>query len=166
MTKKHFSKRGDTKFKSCKEANLGFRLDLRIIASISSQNVDVLNGEVAETNEAKYYYDKRKAVLAAKNHINHLLPKDMHTIYMPIVQIMGMSCHLYVLSLINKGLYLLQQVYITSYPVSNHEIRTDALQKIVRDFALIEDILQNTLDIYDKYNKYNKDTRYHFKESY
>ncbi|KAG1083358.1 hypothetical protein G6F42_022239 [Rhizopus arrhizus] len=34
-----------------------------------------------------------------------------------------------------------------SYPVSNHEIRTGALQKIVRGFALMEDILQNALDI-------------------
>ncbi|EPB89739.1 hypothetical protein HMPREF1544_03402 [Mucor circinelloides 1006PhL] len=66
---------------------------------------------------------------------------------MPIVQIMGMSCYLYVLSLIDKGLYLLQRVYTMSYPVSNHEIRTGALQKIVRGFALMEDILQNALDI-------------------
>ncbi|KAI7888278.1 uncharacterized protein EV154DRAFT_518175 [Mucor mucedo] len=158
---------GDTTSKSCKEAGLGFRLDLRIIAFTSSQNVDVLNGEVAKmtaANEDKYYYDKRKAVLAAKNHLNHLvvntkylLPKDIHTIYMPIVQIMGMSCHLYVLSLIDKGLYLLQRVYTMSYPQSNHEIRTGAIQKIIRGFALIEDILQNALDIYDEYSKDTQD---------
>ncbi|CAO0793102.1 unnamed protein product [Mucor circinelloides] len=76
---------------------------------------------------------------------------------MPIVQIMGMSCHLYVLSLIDKGLYLLQRVYTMSYPVSNHEIRTGALQKIVRGFALIEDILQNALDISGEYNKDTQD---------
>ncbi|KAG2204589.1 hypothetical protein INT47_012648, partial [Mucor saturninus] len=142
MTKKYFSKRGDTKSKSCKEADLCFRLDLRIIAFTSSQNVDVLNGEVAKmaaTNEDKCYYDKRKAVFAAKNHLNYLVtntkclfPKEIHTMYMPIVQIMGMSCHLYVLSLIDKGLYLLQRVYTMSYPVSNHEMRTGAIQKIVR----------------------------------
>lgn len=53
MTKKYFSKRGDTKFKSCKEADLGFRLDLRIIAFTSSQNFDVLNGEVVKMAATK-----------------------------------------------------------------------------------------------------------------
>ncbi|CAO0793103.1 unnamed protein product [Mucor circinelloides] len=66
---------GDTTSKSCKQEDLRFCLDLRIIAFTGSQNVDVVNGEAAKmtaTNEDKYYYDKRKAVLAAKNHLNYL----------------------------------------------------------------------------------------------
>ncbi|KAI9252242.1 hypothetical protein EDC94DRAFT_526015 [Helicostylum pulchrum] len=54
------------------------------------------------------FYDKCKAVLAEKCHLNYLIintkylpSKDTHTLF---ILIMGMGCHIYVLSLIDKGM--------------------------------------------------------------
>lgn len=55
----HFS-RGDTISSSCKESNLAFKLDIRIISEKDDLEVDVMNGEVASvshSNRGKYYKD-------------------------------------------------------------------------------------------------------------
>jgi hypothetical protein len=159
---------GDTISNSCKVSNLEFRLDLRIILTAGNQSLELCNGELAKKtaiNESKYYSDKLKAILVAKQHLNEVikatkfLPTNtVHNISVPVLQIMGMNCHLYTISMIDKGIYALHKIFTMSYPITNHEIRRGSIQKIVRGFSLIESIIQNTLDIHEEYSRATDDS--------
>ncbi|KAI8095200.1 hypothetical protein BDF21DRAFT_330193, partial [Thamnidium elegans] len=85
------------------------------------------------TNETKYYNNKDKVVLADKR----LQPQDMQNMYKPVLQIMGTSCHIYILSLVDKCFYLFQQVYSMSYTVINHDIKSNSIQEIVFGLVLV-----------------------------
>ncbi|KAI9481586.1 MAG: hypothetical protein EXX96DRAFT_448840, partial [Benjaminiella poitrasii] len=69
------------------------------------------------TINSKLYNDKLKLLLVSKCHLNSLLmampfiPKaKIKLISFPLIQIMGLSCHVHTLSLIDKRVYLLQKV--------------------------------------------------------
>lgn len=147
MTSLHFS-RGDTVSTSCKESNLAFKLDIRMIAEKDGTEVDVMNGEVASvslSNRGKYYKDALKLALSAKQHLNTIIsslhsltPKELPSIKLPIVQIMGMSCHISCINLIDKNVYVLQDVYTFNYPKTIKEIKEGAIDDIMTGFLLID----------------------------
>jgi hypothetical protein len=149
------------------ERDIEFCLDLRIIVTCGNENVDLCNGERAKktvTKESKHYSDKLKAVLAAKQHLNAVvnstkfLPGNtVNSIAIPVFLIMGMNCHLYTISTIDKGLYVLHKAFTMSYPVTNHEIRRGSIQTIFRGFCLVESIMQNTLDLHEEYSRSTDD---------
>ncbi|KAG2237526.1 hypothetical protein INT48_005562, partial [Thamnidium elegans] len=139
---------GDTISDSCKDSNLNFKLDLQIIVSnMNHENIDLGNAEFAKqavTNKNKYYNDKTKSLLAAKVHLNHIITNTKHlppqiARNMPVLQTIGTSCRIFVLSLVNNGVYLLRRVHYISYPITNHEIKkNDSIQKIIIGLALVE----------------------------
>jgi hypothetical protein len=116
---------------------------LRIIIN-GKKKLDCCNGEFARrtaTNESKLYQDKSKATLAAKCHLNHtittallLTPKIIPMITIPIIQIMDLSCHVCCLSLADKGLYVVQDIYQMNYP----RTRCGAIQKLIDGLSLVE----------------------------
>ncbi len=138
--------RGDTISDGCKTNSLTFRLNLRIIIN-GKKKLDCCNGEFARrtaTNESKLYYDKSKATLAAKCHLNHtittallLTPKIIPMITIPIIQIMDLSCHV-CLSLADKSLYVVQDIYQMNYPRTRCEIKSGPIQKLIDGLSLVE----------------------------
>ncbi|KAG2228816.1 hypothetical protein INT48_006020 [Thamnidium elegans] len=146
-TKDIFIQWGDTISPGCKSKPLNFRLDLRIIVNYG-EKVDLCNGEFARktlTAESKFYYDKEKAVLAAKCFLNKVItscitiPSNViPTIKIPIIQIMGLCCHVYTLSIIDKGLYLLQNLTSFSYPRTHIEVRKGGIIKMIDSLSMIE----------------------------
>jgi hypothetical protein len=109
------------------------RLDLRIIAACNASTMEVTTGEFArntKTNESKLFRDKMKSVLATKVHLNHILAtmpympaQVINTIKVPIVQIMGLNCYVYSLSIIDKGIYCLRDECHFVYPGTLAQIR-------------------------------------------
>ncbi|KAG1167522.1 hypothetical protein G6F46_008332 [Rhizopus delemar] len=158
-TCKHQNTKGDTIYTECKRLNLDFKLDLRFIAETNKGPVDISNGEFAKVQAAtksKYYSDKLKAILTAKCHLNHLAqglqgtPKGLK---IPIIMVMGIDCHVFSLSLIDRGVYILQQVLSISYPRMCHQVSKGGIAKLLDGFAVIEDLIDDTINIYDEYSK-------------
>lgn len=102
------------------------KLDIRFVINADNKKIDLLNGEFANKRAAakrKYYHDKAKAVLTAKCHLNYLvesLPqipiRCIKALKIPIVMVMGIDCHVFVLSLIDKNDYLLEKIHTIQYP--------------------------------------------------
>lgn len=102
----------DTVSVDCKNVDLSYRLDLRIITDTVKGPIEAATGEFASIKaitEGKLYNEKLKTVLASKCHLNSLLKKLIYLsqiqaskVHMPILQIKGQNISLYVLSLIGK----------------------------------------------------------------
>ncbi|KAI7855882.1 hypothetical protein BDC45DRAFT_438554, partial [Circinella umbellata] len=61
-------------------------------------------------NSYKLYKDKAKSVLASKVHLIHIIstmpfipPKNIQSVRLPTIQIMGLTCYIYCLTLVDKG---------------------------------------------------------------
>lgn len=96
------------------------------------------------TNKKKHYSDKLKAVLASKCHLDHLLSiikylpsHKIKSVHMPIIQVMVLNCHIYSLSLVDKNVYVLQDIYSITYPKTLNAIKTGGLKKLVDGMSLI-----------------------------
>lgn len=139
---------GDTISSSCKESKLAFKLDIRLISEKDEAEFDVVNGEVASvsrSNRGKYYQDTLKLALSAKQHLNAIIsslhsltPKELPNIKLLIVQIMGMNCHISCLNLVDKSLYVLQDIYTFNYPKTIKQIKEGAISDIMTGFLLID----------------------------
>ncbi|KAI8058782.1 hypothetical protein BDF21DRAFT_429993 [Thamnidium elegans] len=153
---------GDTIAADCKNSSLSFKLDLRIIVNIEKTDHDIIAAELAPpttTINSKLYNDKLKLALVSKCHLNSLLmampfiPKTkIKLIRLPLIQIMGLSCHIYALSLIDKGVYLLQRICSVTYPFTHIHLQTGGLQKIVQAFSVVEDMISDISDYHRNYS--------------
>lgn len=130
----------------CKKKKLKFRLDLRLLIFNNEEIIaDGMTGEVARmASKGKLYGDRLKSVLATKCHLNNLLSTisylDANTaksISVPVVQIMGLNTHVFVLKLANRGIYTLQEVCSFRFPVASNSLK-DNLKEIVDGLSLIE----------------------------
>lgn len=102
-------------------------------------NIDVLSGEVASvrsTTKGKYYNDALKLCLASKQHLNHLLSlapnitsKEICKIKLPMIQIMGMNCHISLINLVDKNVYVVQDVYSFKYPKTIKQVEEGGVEK-------------------------------------
>jgi hypothetical protein len=79
-----------------------------------------------------------KSVIATKCHLNKLLtkmpflpPRQTKSLYMPIIQIMGLDCSIYAMCLVDKQLYAIQKVAQLKYPRTVRELRQGGLKKLV-----------------------------------
>ncbi|KAI7888555.1 uncharacterized protein EV154DRAFT_553773 [Mucor mucedo] len=137
---------GDTVSKPCKRNNLRFKADLRIV--VMSKDEDVVDGRTAEVakkaSPKKLFMDKLKSVLGTKCHVNNFLSsvpfipaKDIKNVVFPIVQIMGFDVHIYSLQLVNRGLYLLQDLDSFSCP-TNYTSLKHGLAKVINGLSCIE----------------------------
>ncbi|KAI9262521.1 hypothetical protein EDC94DRAFT_518842, partial [Helicostylum pulchrum] len=109
---------------------------------------DVYNGEFARkklTTEQKIYNDKCKSVLSAKRTLTYFITSSstisaniIPSIKIPIIQIMGLCCEVYMLSLIDKGLYLLQEFSSFNYPRTHIEVRNGGIIKLINSLSMVK----------------------------
>ncbi|KAI7852717.1 hypothetical protein BDC45DRAFT_512345, partial [Circinella umbellata] len=99
----------------------------------------------SRTTSSKLYNDKLKSVLASKCHLNTLLNKldnlnfiTLQGVYIPIVQILGLSVTMHTLSLIDKKLYLLQKVTKFTFPRTSKDIRKGGIDKIIAGLSQLK----------------------------
>lgn len=130
-------------------SNIGFKLDLRIvITDINDKEVDVFTGEFASytaTIASKMNRDLLKSVLATKGHLNAILEKmpyipanKIDKVVLPLIQIMGLSCIVYTMNIIDKKLYTVQKVASFNYPSTLRELKAGSIKKVLDGFALID----------------------------
>lgn len=108
---------------------------------------DSFNDEFAKQTActtSKYYADKAKSALVGKAHLNHLIATTTYlpahlipTIQYPIIQIMGLNCHVFSLSLIDENLYVLQKIRTMSYPKTFFELREGKLRLLIEGSHVI-----------------------------
>lgn len=110
-----------------------------MIAEKDETEVNVVNGEVASvslSNRGKYYKDALKLTLSAKQHLNTII-SSLHSLTpkeLPIVQIMGINCYISCINLVDKNVYVLQDVYTFNYPKTIKEIKEGAIDDIMTVF--------------------------------
>lgn len=106
--------------------------------------IDVVNREVTSaslSNRGKYYKDVLKLTLATKQHLNTIIsslhsltPKKLPSIKLPIVLIVSMNCHISCINLVDKNVYVLQDIYTFNYPKTIKEIKEGAIDDIMIGF--------------------------------
>lgn len=127
--------------------SLKFKLDLDVVdLNDGDEAVDEITVESAKTaTDQKLYSDKLKSALAKKFHINSLLEtvpfataEDIRRMRFPIMQIMGIDIHIYVIRLPFQGVYILYngfsyhlrtrsvctKVYVSPYCDANQPLKS------------------------------------------
>jgi hypothetical protein len=125
---------------------LKFKLDLHVaVLNDEEVVVDGMTGEVAKTpTKHKLYDDKLKSVLVSKCHINNFLEtvpyiraEDIKKLKFPIMQIMGMNVHVYVLRLPCRGIYVADYVFSFSFPCNMKVLRKE-IEKLIDRLGLVK----------------------------
>ncbi|KAG2202559.1 hypothetical protein INT47_012553 [Mucor saturninus] len=115
-----------------------------------SKDEDIVDGTTAEiakkATPKKLFMDKLKSALGIKCHVNnflfsvHFLPaKDIKNVVFPVVQMMGFDAHVYFLQLVNRGLYVSQDLDSFSF-TTNYTSLKQGLRKVINGLACIEEI--------------------------
>ncbi|KAI9486430.1 MAG: hypothetical protein EXX96DRAFT_475522, partial [Benjaminiella poitrasii] len=128
--------------------------------------VDGMTGEVAKTATKHKLYDaKLKSILASKWHINNFLEtapcittEDIKKAKLPIIQIMGMDVHVYVLRLPCHRIYVVNNVFSFSFPCNMKPLRED-IEKLINGLSLVEESIKY-LSKANKRNSLKKIGRY------
>ncbi|KAG2220954.1 hypothetical protein INT45_006487 [Circinella minor] len=150
---------GDTMSTPCKNMNLRFKFDLRLLVWKEDGPIfDGGTGEVARrATQAKLFSDRLKSVLATKCHLNdflkaatYLQESEITEIKLPIVQIMGLDAHLCVLRLDGKKAYVLEEVCAFPFPSSLGGIRSGAIENLINGLSNIESLLLNLERVYEE----------------
>lgn len=148
---------GDTMTSPCKNSKLLFKLDLRLVVFNQEEVVvDGLNGEVAKkATKKKLYDDKLKSILASKCHLNNFLNSvpfitinDIRKVYFPIIQIMGFNIHIYILKLVNRKMYVVEDVFSFTFPISIINIRSE-IENIINGLSLVESLVSELRRLYE-----------------
>ncbi|GAA5817191.1 hypothetical protein MFLAVUS_010734 [Mucor flavus] len=160
----YFVQWGDTKSPYLMHSNIGFKLDLRIvITDINDKEVDVFTGEFASytaTIASKMNRDLLKSVLATKGHLNAILEKmpyipanKIDKVVLPLIQIMGLSCIVYTMNIIDKKLYTVQKVASFNYPSTLRELKAGSIKKVLDGFALIDATITNVNEMIAEFSR-------------
>lgn len=105
--------RGNTTSLHLSVSNLYFNLDFRVIVEdINTEELDVVTGEVARQasiTPSKVYYNFLKSTLTTKAYLNaalkripYITPIKIKNAIVPMIQIMGLSCAVYGMNVIDK----------------------------------------------------------------
>ncbi|EIE90141.1 hypothetical protein RO3G_14852 [Rhizopus delemar RA 99-880] len=86
-----------------------------------------------------------------------LTENAMPKAHMSLVQVMRLICHVYSLSFVDKGLYVIQNIYELSYPKTCCEIKSDVTQNLIGRLSFIKDLIDSVQDMQEEYNKSNVD---------
>ncbi|KAI7863152.1 hypothetical protein BDF14DRAFT_1973317 [Spinellus fusiger] len=156
---------GDTLSIDCKNSNLNYKLDLRLITDTEKGPIEAVTGEFASTKTTlggKLYSDKLKSVLTSKCHLNALLKKlnylpqsQVKNVHIPILQIMGQNVSLFVLSLIDKQVYSVQNIMSAIYPRTLVEVRAGGIKKLIDLLSQVEYMIE---EIEDSIKNYSRNT--------
>lgn len=140
--------RGDSLSKHTDKACSTIRLDLRIVIQNDGGDIESMAGEFASATAAtgsKYYTDKTKIVLISKVHLNQVLSalnipskEDVVSIRIPMIQIMGMNCNIYSLSLVDKRTYRVEDVCDFIYPTTLRQIKNGTLATMINSMEMLK----------------------------
>ncbi|KAG0742126.1 hypothetical protein G6F57_006575 [Rhizopus arrhizus] len=86
-----------------------------------------------------------------------LTESSMPKAHISLVQLMGLICHVYSLFFVDKGLYVIQNVYELSYSKTRGEIKSDVIQNLIYRLALIKDLINSVQDMEEEHSKSNID---------
>lgn len=109
------------------------KIDLRVLYCANTKKADISVGEFAKKAiPSKLYIDKLKQVVVSKYHLNTLLLSGLppSTTFIPLIQIMGFECHLYILRQV-KDFYVLETVDSITFPLTHKDIKENGIQKLV-----------------------------------
>jgi hypothetical protein len=122
----------------------------------------MISGELTKpssTTESKHFNDKLRLSLASKSHLNTILktmpyiPKNkIKTIKFPLIQIMGLSCHIHAISIIDEGVYLIEPVKLFAYHRRYTDLENGDIQKIIQSYSIIDDLITNIQDSHSDYS--------------
>ncbi|KAI8143387.1 hypothetical protein BJV82DRAFT_668449 [Fennellomyces sp. T-0311] len=119
----------------------------QIVTNADESMFEAMTGEAAKTNATrmkKFYTDKLKTVLATKCQLNHfimstpLTASEIKKVQMPIIQIIGTTCHISALKLIDKGVYILDQVARLQYPMTIKQLRSGGIEDLLNKLEIIK----------------------------
>jgi molybdopterin/thiamine biosynthesis adenylyltransferase len=124
-------------------------LDFRIvIKDINTEALDTLTGELARESAIaphKVYFDFLKSALTTKAHLNAALrrlpyipPSAIKLFIFPFVQIMGLTCNVYGMNIIDKKVYTIQKLASFNYPSTNREVKNGGVKALIDAFGLVE----------------------------
>lgn len=82
--------------------------------------------------------------MASKCHFNSFLnsvpfvsTNDVRKVFLSIIQIMGFDLHIYIMKLVNRKLYIIEDVFFISFPTVAKNIRS-GIEKIINGLSLVE----------------------------
>ncbi|KAI9282638.1 hypothetical protein BY458DRAFT_126742 [Sporodiniella umbellata] len=145
---------GDTISPHLSVSNLYFKLDFRIVVKDFDNNeFDITTGELTRhslTTSSKMYRDFLKSALTTKVHLNTILKRmpyipenKIQNVVIPMVQIMGLSCVVYGMNIIDKRVYTLQKLCSFNYPSTLRELKKGGINAMINGFCLIESMIKN-----------------------
>ncbi len=84
-------------------------------------------------------------ILTTKAHLNAALKRIPYVtltrikdVIMPMVQIMGLSCAVYGVNIVDKKVYTIQRICYFNYPSTEREVKGDGIKKMLGGFAQME----------------------------
>ncbi|KAI9476354.1 MAG: hypothetical protein EXX96DRAFT_486491 [Benjaminiella poitrasii] len=116
-----------------KNEKIEMKIDLRILYCSSTKRSDLSVGEFAKKAiPSKLYHDKLKQVCITKFHLNTLLLSGLppSAALIPIMQIMGFECHLFVLKKV-EDFYVLETIDVVTFPTSYKAIQDNGIKKLI-----------------------------------
>ncbi|KAG2219648.1 hypothetical protein INT45_012349 [Circinella minor] len=131
---------GDTHPKRAKNEKMKMKIDLRVLSTMNTKQPDLSVGEFAKKAiPSKLYNDKLKEVLISKFHLNHLLLSGLPqtTTVIPLIQIMGFSCQIYVLKYL-KGFYVLQNIHNISFPTTHQALKENGIMNLISSIETVK----------------------------
>ncbi|CAO3661092.1 unnamed protein product [Rhizopus stolonifer] len=155
---------GDSTSPHLSVSNLHFNLDFRvIIKDFNTEELDVATGEVARQTSitsSKVNYDFLKSALTTKAHLNAALKRmpyitltKIKDVIMPMIQIMGLSCAVYGVNIVDKKVYTIQRICCFNYPSTEREVKGDAIKKMLEGFARMELMIKNIEAMINEYSR-------------
>ncbi|ORE02186.1 hypothetical protein BCV72DRAFT_298170 [Rhizopus microsporus var. microsporus] len=164
-----FVHRSDALSIDSKRLNLDYKLDLRMVVNTERGSIEAVTSECCllcantkTTTGGKLYRGKFKSVLTSKCHLNSLLEtliclphSQVSNVHIPILQVMGQNISLYVLSLIDKQIYSVQNVMDAEYPRNIKKVRDRGIDKTLNLFGHVDYIIER---IEEDIKNYSRDT--------
>lgn len=121
------------------------KLDFRLVLGPSKVQFDTSTGKFArQPTPRKLYKDRLKSTIVAKATINDILKNssltidDLHSLKIPIIQVMGFECEVFVVALVEPKLYTIEKVQVMDFPVTNKNLQNNGIEAIIQGLAFVE----------------------------
>ncbi|KAI8091885.1 hypothetical protein BDF21DRAFT_395578 [Thamnidium elegans] len=101
-----------------------------------------------------------KSALITKVHLNAVLKRipylpaaKIKTVVVPMIQIMGLSCVVYGMNIIDKKVYTLQKISSFNYPSTQREVKSGGIKSLLDGFALVEYMIESIEKMIVEYSR-------------
>lgn len=68
----------------------------------------------------------------------YLPAAKINTVVVPMVQVMGLSCSVYGMNIIDKKVYTLQRISSFRYPSTQREVKSGGIKSLLDGFSLVK----------------------------